>query len=230
VGAWRAVRPHSQSTHTTAPDEAGTLSRPLVVLVSLSSIALLAGPAVVLGLNYDALPERYPMHYGLSGAADSFVGKSPGAVFAPLLIGAGVLLLLLFMAYRVAGRANKLAALGTSFLLAVLFAYISLAPLVGPGNRLPGPPWLIFVILLVAVGGAVLSLGWAQSRPGATGDGTPDDCWKWGMVYVNPADPAIVVQKRSGLGWTLNFGRRTTWIIMAILIACTVLPLLLSKG
>jgi len=32
--------------------------------------------------------------------------------------------------------------------------------------------------------------------------------WKWGIFYVCPADPRLIVPKRiEGLGWTLNFGR-----------------------
>lgn len=27
------------------------------------------------------------------------------------------------------------------------------------------------------------------------GDHTPDACWKWGVFYVNPADPSILVEK-----------------------------------
>ena len=36
-----------------------------------------------------------------------------------------------------------------------------------------------------------------------------DACWKWGVFYFNPDDPSILVEKRSGLGYTLNFG--TLW-------------------
>ncbi len=50
------------------------------------------------------------------------------------------------------------------------------------------------------------------------GDRTPDRCWKAGIIYVNPDDPALLVHKRSGLGWTLNFGRSGTWLILALLV------------
>ncbi|WP_143033216.1 DUF5808 domain-containing protein [Tindallia californiensis] len=32
-----------------------------------------------------------------------------------------------------------------------------------------------------------------------------DQYWKWGMFYYNPDDPAIWIEKRFGIGWTLNF-------------------------
>src|ERR1022692_1177412 len=48
------------------------------------------------------------------------------------------------------------------------------------------------------------------------GDRTPDACWKWGVFYVNPADPSILVEKRFGIGYTLNFGNRWTWVVLAL--------------
>jgi len=48
--------------------------------------------------------------------------------------------------------------------------------------------------------------------------GTPDNCWRWGIFYVNPDDPALFVKKRYGLGHTLNFGKRWSWAIVALLV------------
>jgi uncharacterized membrane protein len=55
---------------------------------------------------------------------------------------------------------------------------------------------------------------------GATpvGDRTPDACWKWGLIYVNPTDPSILVEKRFGIGYTLNLGNRWTWVVLAVLL------------
>lgn len=36
---------------------------------------------------------------------------------------------------------------------------------------------------------------------------TEDVHWRFSGVYVNPADPALFVPLRSGIGWTMNFGR-----------------------
>ena len=41
-------------------------------------------------------------------------------------------------------------------------------------------------------------------RPDAVDD---DQHWKGGLFYVNPDDPALLVPRRFGLGWTLNLGR-----------------------
>ena len=36
----------------------------------------------------------------------------------------------------------------------------------------------------------------------------PDDDrhWKLGMIYYNPDDPSFFIEKRYGVGWTINFG------------------------
>jgi uncharacterized membrane protein len=46
------------------------------------------------------------------------------------------------------------------------------------------------------------------------GDGTPDDRWIGGIFYLNPQDPALWVEKRLGIGWTLNFGNPASWFIL----------------
>ena len=33
-----------------------------------------------------------------------------------------------------------------------------------------------------------------------------DDYWFWGLFYNNPNDPAVLVAKRHGIGWTINIG------------------------
>lgn len=46
-----------------------------------------------------------------------------------------------------------------------------------------------------------------------------DRHWKWGMVYINRADPALLVEKRFGVGWTLNLGRPVCWVLLLSLLA-----------
>ncbi len=43
--------------------------------------------------------------------------------------------------------------------------------------------------------------------------------WKFGVIYVNPDDPRLIVRQRTGLGWTLNMARPAAWAIGAGLLA-----------
>jgi len=51
------------------------------------------------------------------------------------------------------------------------------------------------------------------------GDDTLDRYWKLGVFYWNPDDEALLVEKRFGIGYTLNFGRPASWVILAATIA-----------
>jgi uncharacterized membrane protein len=55
------------------------------------------------------------------------------------------------------------------------------------------------------------------------GHRTPDRCWKWGLIYDNPDDPAVIVEKRFGIGYTVNFGRAWSWVLMAARLAVLLL-------
>lgn len=44
-----------------------------------------------------------------------------------------------------------------------------------------------------------------------------DDNWKFGMFYYNPDDPSLWVEKRFGIGYSVNFARPGAWIVIGIL-------------
>jgi hypothetical protein len=54
----------------------------------------------------------------------------------------------------------------------------------------------------------------------------PDDAWN-GFFYSNPSDPALLVPKRHGIGYTLNFGNRWAWPLLLVILALALFPLLL---
>lgn len=48
--------------------------------------------------------------------------------------------------------------------------------------------------------------------------------YKWGVFYFDPKDSRIFVPKGHALrGWTLNFGNRISYFVIAVLIALIVL-------
>jgi uncharacterized membrane protein len=90
----------------------------------------------------------------------------------------------------------------------------------GIGRALPALPFAAGVLLLGAValragqGGSRLN-GNVRGLARAPGTDRDDDrFWKAGLLYVNRDDPAIVTGARFGVGWTLNFGNRTAWLIL----------------
>lgn len=128
--------------------------------------------------------------------------------------------------------------LGTEYFLALIFGWSGWLALHSQQEKAGSTAILIaavvFLVLIIAVmihtgqGGSrlpefsSLSSGSPGARP--LGDRTPDRCWKAGVFYFNPDDPAIIVEKRFGIGYTLNFGQPLSWAIVA---ALTILPLLI---
>lgn len=57
--------------------------------------------------------------------------------------------------------------------------------------------------------------------------GTRPGGWRWhGMIYYAPDDPSVFVTKRSGMGQTLNFGRPSAWILLAVILGIPMAALL----
>jgi uncharacterized membrane protein len=50
-----------------------------------------------------------------------------------------------------------------------------------------------------------------------------DRYWKLGVIYINPEDPSILVERRFGVGWTLNLGNRWGVIALSMLLAVAIL-------
>ena len=70
-------------------------------------------------------------------------------------------------------------------------------------------------------GGALMERGTAEAP---LTNGLADNArWVWGLFYVDREDPSIMVESRFGIGYTLNYGNRTS-----ILIVVTLLVLSLS--
>lgn len=108
----------------------------------------------------------------------------------------------------------------TSLLLAALPDW-QVYRLSGIGRTLPTLPVVAGVLLLAAVvvragqGGSRLN-GNVHGLARAAGTDRDDDrFWKAGLLYVNRDDPAVVVAARFGAGWTLNFGNRAAWLLIA---------------
>jgi hypothetical protein len=96
------------------------------------------------------------------------------------------------------------------------------------------PLALIFTLVVILVlarlgqGGSRLASAQKSSRVSdpPVGDRTADRYWKLGVFYFNPDDSAIFVEKRFGLGYSLNFARPTTWGIMALLLIAPLVAVL----
>jgi len=103
------------------------------------------------------------------------------------------------------------------------------------------PLAFVFVLVVIVVlarlgqGGSRIPVGHDARVPTSAmpvGDGTPDRFWKLGIFYFNPDDSAVLIEKRFGLGYSLNFARPTAWIIVLLVLMAPLLQVLahLMKG
>jgi uncharacterized membrane protein len=126
---------------------------------------------------------------------------------------------------RALRRMNYLVTLLMPYLLTVFHVYIGLStakilPASGKIVALAIVSWIVLASLgVTALFRAARRRAVAMESEGVVGDSTIDDCWKWGIVYYNPDDPAFIVPKRIGFGWDMNFGNRWSWVLAVSLLA-----------
>jgi uncharacterized membrane protein len=208
-------------------------------IVASGPLAFLGFAALYARLAWQRLPQQIAVHWGLNGA-DRWVERTPQHVFGFLLILASVCGVMLLSAYGVMEWSRRIATTGDAarseslfrrtvvILLTALPYFIAIPPVLlafGSSGRVE---WLT-PLLLVAVVGAIVTLirmgqGGSRLTPvdgseAVSGDRTPDVAWKLGQFYYNPDDPAIFVERRFGIGYTLNFGNRKSWLIMLAMLA-----------
>jgi uncharacterized membrane protein len=82
-------------------------------------------------------------------------------------------------------------------------------------------------VLAVVIGWVIYTRGQVQCAPPAV-EQDGDEHWRWGLFYSNAADPALFIQARTGLGYTLNFGKVLAWPLAAAVFGYLVFLMLLG--
>jgi uncharacterized membrane protein len=207
-------------------------------LVALPPFVFLAALAIWVASHLDRLPARFPVHWGLHGA-DRWVVTTPTSVFGLLAVHTCLCFLPMAAAWGLLHWSRRIATGGPAAAaerhfrrrvaqLLVISAYFVVCPawfaLFAPA-AIAVDIWavsLIAVVVILTAGLVRGGQGGARSVVPATGtiagDRTPDSCWRWGIIYVNANDPALLVEKRFGIGYTINFGHRKVWAVLALVL------------
>jgi uncharacterized membrane protein len=106
------------------------------------------------------------------------------------------------------------------YFAAALFAGVALLPLRSHPDRMPGMLAIeIPLLAIIAIGTLLIARAVRGTRQEAGavagGDGTLNEHWKAGLFYVNRDDAALFVEKRFGVGYTINFGNPKSWWLTA---------------
>ncbi|KAB3528831.1 DUF1648 domain-containing protein [Alkaliphilus serpentinus] len=69
-------------------------------------------------------------------------------------------------------------------------------------------PILTLIILAISTGqsGSKITVSTNEERDEKLVNRDDDQFWKLGIFYFNPQDPSLWIEKRFGIGWTVNFG------------------------
>lgn len=207
---------------------------------------------------YDRIPEQIPMQYNFDGEITNWAEKSIRAVLVMPIMNLYLTLLFMFLNTMIAKAKQQISAekpkesmqqnvvfrrrwsaylIGTGIGTTLLFSFIQLTIIFSMNAQLINLITAAFVILLV--GWAIIlsiTTGQGGSRvkvaTGTNGkiiDRDDDKHWKLGMFYFNKQDPSIFLEKRFGVGWTINLARPLAWIIfIVIILLAVVIPILLG--
>ena len=196
-------------------------------------------------LHYDQIPDAVAVHWGPSGAADAWREKTYfTAVSLPLVILMmqcmmwGVADSLKRSAIRLSvnrpqeSLENELKTRKfmswnialISYSLTVLLTILQLSniyPSMAEGKKLL-PVFITFLFLII---GSVLVYAWKKRQLRLNYDDNvvsevmdidEDRYWKGGLIYINRQDPSVFVEKRFGVGWTMNLANPRGYIVIGL--------------
>ncbi|MFS0674633.1 DUF1648 domain-containing protein [Ornithinibacillus sp. 179-J 7C1 HS] len=207
---------------------------------------------------YDRIPEQIPMQYNFDGEVTNWTAKTTRSLLVMPIMSLYLTLLFIFLNTMVAKAKQQISAekpeesmqqsvifrrrwslylIGTGIGLTILFSFIQLSFIFTIDSKLLTIVPFVFTGILT-LWAIILSIttGQGGSRvkvsTGANGnviDRDDDKHWKLGIFYFNPSDPALFLEKRFGVGWTINLARPIAWIIFLVIILLPVaIPYLLG--
>ncbi|MGL6108224.1 DUF5808 domain-containing protein [Romboutsia sp.] len=178
--------------------------------------------------QYNSLPDMIPTHWGPSGAADEFSKKSIASVGGIIAMSAGVGLIIYVSSVgslKSRGKLNvddldysKKAHLHYLNKFALTFLVLNIACqvmfisiLIATVNTSSINIFILWPCTIAIIIAAIYQtyLYYKSPSKSKTAVYTVDDedsFWIFGTIYNNHDDPSFFVQKRFGVGWTVNIG------------------------
>ncbi|MBB6670206.1 DUF1648 domain-containing protein [Cohnella nanjingensis] len=204
-------------------------------------------------LQWDRIPDVMATHFGINGEADRFSKKTVGTVFTLNILQVFMTGLFIGINYMIRGtrqnldpdhpvasmekqlrfrRANSIFLYALSLFIILLFGVIQ-------GFTLYDWPQTVLLAVMVPlpllIMGGVIGFLVYLTRNGldaqAAGPNAKDDrYWRGGGIYFNKNDPALVVEKRYGVGWTFNFAHPLAWVILIGIVLVPIVIVVLTEA
>lgn len=213
-------------------------------------VLVLAIVAAVLAWGYDKMPDVIPIHTDFRGEVNDWIPKGPQVFTLPLGVISFLALCMTFCqwtmarekrptglgdpessdwAFGMAMRAQSITLLISGLLLSLVMGVTIALSMMGFITLLQAGVAICFVAGLMVVACVIVSIIYGNAgsklhRRIKNGEELPlvepESHWR-GIVYVNREDPHVMVPKRYGIGWTLNFGHRGAWVFLIVLTLAT---------
>lgn len=197
-------------------------------------------------INYNKLPELIPVHYNASGVVDKVVEKGTTAAYMNLVGIPFMLVLMVFFfvlinkvtvnsksdlfSGKIKGTIEKKLLFKKyisifTWVLAletlIIMSLPQVAILFDLGIEIMTIP---MIILFISIGGFLLIsyyFGQGGRNIKTTEEGEEnyrddDDRYILGSIYYNKNDPALMVEKRIGVGWTVNLAHPIGMVLMVL--------------
>jgi len=241
----RTIKPYGIAVPLQRSASLSSKSIAIPMLAIAAAFLPLFADALWLRLHWSSIPARFPQHWNAAGKVDGWGTRSIASIFGPLIVGALLLLVFIASSYfmtKASGPQARLRRLALApmaalaWLITGMFCIIGLLPL--RQNISIHSILTIAILHLLATFSIAFWLLWrGNMRQANTAaepyDSTPDAAWHaGGLIYFNPSDAAVLVPKRFGWGWTLNFARPVAWAyllgILFLAIIAKTLPHLLK--
>ena len=200
---------------------------------------------VVIGvISYPSMPEMLAVHRGAGGVPNRMAAKSVGTAFSLVFVQTGVTALVVgIVAAIVRSRPDidpahpvgsarwhrHYTSLGAKALLGLAamvdVGMLGASLLMWTGTVTSWAPLVIVLPILAAVVVAIVVLA-RNNRARDEGEEDTglthrddDKNWRGGLFYINREDHALMVPRRFGLGWTLNFGNPIVVMLLTGVVA-----------
>lgn len=227
----------------------------ILYVIPLLVIAAVTGYTMY---KYPIMPKRIPVHWNFAGKPNRFVDKSYMELIISSAMQTGLVLLLAAVSIFMLSARTKLdqenigesrnqaikylkrisaSNFAMTLLIVGFFSEISLSKI--KGTEISTVFNSVFLILIL-ISCALMTYYTVKynkkfSLKGKNADqySPEDDDSKWilGTIYYNPNDPAFLVEKRHGAGWTINFGNtkgKISIVIFIVFIAMTIIMAVIS--
>ena len=207
---------------------------------------------------YPAIPDKIPTKFSFSGEVTNWTEKSYKSILLNPVMMIYFTLLFIFINFMIAKAKQQISVnqptesiqkniifrrrwslflITTSYLLSFLFTMIQLSLMYPINGEIQAIISLITtaiilihcIVLSITTGQGGSRVKTVQSQSQDIIDRDDDKYWKLGQFYFNKNDPALFLEKRFGVGWTINIARPLAWIIFLVIIGLAILiPMILS--